>query len=144
MTVLPLGDSRIVSQSTSAERSRADASRAACQTASGVLSQRASAGPATATAVGGVGGEGDGVGPGVGVVRRVGEGGEGEGATVAARAGVALDDGESSGDVREPQEGGVEGHAGAGVGAGDLEEGGPRAVVGGAPQAVAARGVGCR
>ena len=98
-------------------------------------------------AVGGVGGEGEGVCPRVGVVGRAGEGGEGEGATVAARAGVALDDGEA-GDVRESadssesEEGGVEGDAGAGVGAGDLEEGGPRAVVGGAPEAVAARGVG--
>ena len=47
-------------------------------------------------AVGGIAGEGDGVGPGVGVVGGVGEGGEHEGATVAARAGVALDDGETS------------------------------------------------
>ena len=94
MTVLPLGDSRMVSERTSAERSRADVSRAACQTPSGVLSQRAAVRLARdGDAVGGVGGEGDGVGPGVGVVGRAGEGGEGEGATVAARAGVALDDG---------------------------------------------------
>ena len=100
--MLPPGDSRMVSQSTSAERSRGRRVEGGVpDTGSGVPSQRASASPVMAStvpasgdAVGGIAGEGDGVGPGVGVVGRVGEGGEHEGATVAARAGVALDDGE--------------------------------------------------
>ena len=105
--MLPLGDSRMVSQSTSAERSRAVGVEGGVPDGVGRaepecvgVARHGVGGSRNGDAVRGIAGEGDGVGPGVGVVRRIGEGGEHEGATVAARAGVALDDGQA-GDVCE-------------------------------------------